>query len=268
MKKKLAFIGGGNMARSIIRGLVAQETLPASDIHVSGPHPEKLGELEALGIRVHRSNLEAAVAADIIVLAVKPNIIPTVLVELYDVIGPEKLVISIAAGITMQKLESALPPATRIVRAMPNTPAEVGEGVTAVTHNGASTIEDMADTNDIFGACGIVEWVDEQLIDTVIGIAGSAPAYFFLMLEAMGDAAVKGGMKRNMAYRIAAQAMLGSAKLALTSERHPGALKDDVCSPGGSTIEAVQALEDTGFRSSVLAAVDAAITKSRRMNNE
>lgn len=266
MNKKIAFVGGGNMAKSIIHGLIAGELLRASDIYVSGPHIENLQSLADAGVNIHQSNIEAIREADIIILAVKPNIIPQVLIELYEQLRTDQLIISIAAGITLGKLEAVLPPACRIVRAMPNTPAQVGAGVTAVCQNDAATLEDMADVSDIFATCGTVEWVDESLIDVVIGIAGSAPAYFFMMIEAMGDAAVKAGMRRHMAYRMAAQAMLGSAKLALESGKHPGELKDDVCSPGGSTIEAVRSLEDNGFRSAVMSAVDAAINKSQEMN--
>lgn len=268
MKKKIAFIGGGNMAKSIIKGLLSSKLVAPSDISVSGPHPDHLQELGNSGIAVYQSNVRAASQADIVILAVKPNVIPRVLVELYEVFESDKLIVSIAAGVTLSKLESALPPGRRLVRAMPNTPAQVQAGVTALCQNAATTLEDMADVSDIFAACGTVEWVDESLIDTVIGIAGSAPAYFFMMLEAMGDAAVKAGMRRQMAYRMAAQAMLGSAKLALDSNIHPGQLKDDVCSPGGSTIEAVQTLEEKGFRAAVMSAVDAAINKSRDMNKQ
>lgn len=258
MKKTIAFIGGGNMAKAIIHGILAQEMLPPAQIHVSGPHPENLSALADRQINVHQSNRESATKADIIVLSVKPNIIPTVLAELYDQIDHSKLIISIANGISLRTLQDLTPPATRIVRAMPNTPASVGEGMTGLCHHDTATLEDIADASEIFQSCGTIEWVDESLLEAIVGIAGSSPAYFFVMLEAMADAAVKSGMKRQMAYRVAAQAMLGSAKLALHSGAHPGVLKDEVCSPGGATIEAVQALEDNGFRSAVMAAVLAA----------
>lgn len=258
MNKKIAFIGGGNMAKSIIQGLLRQELIPNSDIFVSGPHPENLASLAALNVQVHHSNAEVARAADIIILSVKPAVISLVLDEIQDTITPNKLIISIANGITINELSRLTPFGTRIIRAMPNTPAKVGKALTGLCHAESATLEDIADASEIFQSCGTVEWIEEGLLSALVGIAGSAPAYFFVMLEAMADAAVKSGMKRATAYRVAAQAMLGSAALALETGSHPGILKDEVCSPGGATIEAVQALEDKGFRSAVMAAVLAA----------
>lgn len=268
MDKKITFIGGGNMANSIVSGILAKGLVPASRLSVSGPHTENLLHFSQLGLNTDSQNSRAASGSDIVILAVKPQIMPTVLPELYESLDEKQLIISVAAGITLRQLESGLKPGSRIIRAMPNTPAAVCMGVTALCQNTSATIEDMADASEIFATCGSVDWVEEHLLDAVIGIAGSAPAYFFMMVEAMADAGVKSGLKRNMAYRMAAQAMAGSAELLLKSERHPGELKDQVCSPGGTTIEAVRALEDAGFRSAVITACLASTTRSQEMNIE
>lgn len=268
MGVKITFIGGGNMARHIINGLMNSKFASPQQIAVGTPRPETLESFVEKGIKVTSSNKAAIKDSDLILLAVKPHMIDTVLDELKDEIQLDQCIVSIAAGVQMKSLSAYVQDKQPIIRAMPNTPLSVGEGVTALYKNQYVTDEQCSLVEELFSSSGLVEWVDEALLDAVVGVAGSSPAYFFLMLEAMGDAGVKAGLKRDVAYRLSAQAMLGSAKLYLESNIHPGALKDQVCSPGGSTIEAVEALEKGGFRASVFDAVWSAYSRSKEINLE
>nr|AAF64050.1 pyrroline-5-carboxylate reductase [Leishmania donovani] len=207
--------------------------------------------------------VELAEKSDIIILGVKPNGIVPVLETIKEKITPSKLVISMAAGVPMATIENHCPPKTKVVRVMPNIPSFVGEGVTSISGNSAVTPDDEAVVMKLFGAIGKAYLVAESAIHGVVGVAGSSPAYVFMFMEALSDGAVRGGIPRAQSYEMAAQAVLGAAKMLQESGKTPGALKDMVCSPGGTTIEAVRFLEKGGMRSSVIEAMIECMEKSK-----
>jgi pyrroline-5-carboxylate reductase len=264
--RRLAFLGAGNMARALLRGCleragVAPEQLGATDVSSSALEQVR----SELAIRTFASNAAAVRWAEVIVLAVKPQIVPTVLAEIAPELGTDKLVISIAAGVPTAHIEGALAVGTRVVRAMPNTPAMVGEAATAIAAGSAATADDMAQAEALFGSVGIVVRTAEGLMDAVTGLSGSGPGYVFIAIEALSDAGVRAGLPREVATKLAAQTLLGAAKLALESGEHPGRLKDMVTSPAGTTIAGVAALERAGFRHALLAAVEAAVARSKEL---
>lgn len=245
MEKKIGFIGCGNMGKAILGGLIASGQVLPGQIWVYTPSPDKVAALhDQFGINAAESAQEVAQIADIIFAAVKPGIMIKVLSEITSSLNKDSLVVSIAAGITLDQLARALGHDRKIIRAMPNTPALVNAGMTSVTPNALVTPEDTADVLNIFRCFGEAEVIAEPMIHPVVGVSGSSPAYVFMFIEAMADAAVLGGMPRAQAYKFAAQAVMGSAKMVLETGEHPGALKDMVCSPGGTTIEAVRVLEE------------------------
>lgn len=231
------------------------------------PLPDKVTVLhDQFGINAAESAQEVAQIADIIFAAVKPGIMIKVLSEITSSLNKDSLVVSIAAGITLDQLARALGHDRKIIRAMPNTPALVNAGMTSVTPNALVTPEDTADVLNIFRCFGEAEVIAEPMIHPVVGVSGSSPAYVFMFIEAMADAAVLGGMPRAQAYKFAAQAVMGSAKMVLETGEHPGTLKDMVCSPGGTTIEAVRVLEEKGFRAAVIEAMTKCMEKSEKLS--
>lgn len=264
---KLGFIGCGNMGKAMMGGIINSGQLKASEIMVSDLNEAALTQAhEELGIHTTTDSVTLAKECEIIVVAVKPNIYGIVLEQIKAVLEDSKIIVTIAAGITLDFVENILGSDKKIVRTMPNTPALVGEGMTAMCPN--KNID--KDTQDyilsLLSAFGKTEIVGEYLIDSVIGVSGSSPAYVFMFIEAMADAAVLAGMPRAQAYTFAAQAVYGSAKMVMETGMHPGALKDMVCSPGGTTIEAVKMFEKTGLRSAVIESMTACIDKSKAMS--
>ena len=267
MEKKIGFIGCGNMGKAILGGLIASGQVLPGQIWVYTPSPDKVAALhDQFGINAAQSAQEVAQIADIVFGAVKPNIMVKVLGEIAASLNKETLVVSIAAGVTLDQLARALGHDRKIVRAMPNTPSLVNAGMTSITPNALVTPEDTADVLNIFRCFGEAEVITEAMIHPVVGVSGSAPAYVFMFIEAMADAAVLGGMPRAQAYKFAAQAVMGSAKMVLETGKHPGELKDMVCSPGGTTIEAVKVLEERGFRAAVIEAMAACMNKSEKLS--
>lgn len=265
MEKKIGFIGCGNMGKAILGGLIASGQVLPGQIWVYTPSPDKVAALhDQFGINAAESAQEVAQIADIIFAAVKPGIMIKVLSEITSSLNKDSLVVSIAAGVTLDQLARALGHDRKIIRAMPNTPALVNAGMTSVTPNALVTPEDTADVLNIFRCFGEAEVIAEPMIHPVVGVSGSSPAYVFMFIEAMADAAVLGGMPRAQAYKFAAQAVMGSAKMVLETGEHPGALKDMVCSPGGTTIEAVRVLEEKGFRAAVIEAMTKCMEKIRK----
>ena len=248
---KLGFIGTGNMASAIMGGIIKNQIIPGADLFAPGREKAK----EQFKIHVTDSNKEVVEKADVIVLSVKPQFYADVIAEIKDGIKAEQIVITIAPGKTLAWLSEQFGKDVKIVRTMPNTPAMVGEGMTAACPNEHMTEEETAYVRTLLESFGKVEIVPERLMDTVVSVSGSSPAYVFMLIEAMADAAVSGGMPRPQAYQFAAQAVLGSAKMVLETGKHPGELKDMVCSPAGTTIEAVRVLEERGFRSAVFEAM-------------
>lgn len=262
---KLGFIGTGNMAGAIMGGIIQKgifrpEQIIGADISEAGRQKAK----ETYGIEVTEDNRKAA-TAEVLILSVKPQFYADAIAEIRDCIRDDQLVITIAPGKTLSWLEEQFGKRVKIVRTMPNTPALVGEGMTAACVNQYVTEEEKAYALKILNAFGKVELVPEHLIDAVVAVSGSAPAYVFMFIEAMADAAVAEGMPRAQAYEFAAQAVYGSAKMVLETGKHPGELKDMVCSPAGTTIEAVRVLEERGFRSAVMEAMRACANVSRRL---
>ncbi|MDD3744992.1 MAG: pyrroline-5-carboxylate reductase [Anaerostipes sp.] len=263
---KIGFIGCGNMASAMIGGMLKQGVLKKEEIIASGPTQSKMEKIgEDLGIDVTTDNKEAAKQSEIIVLSVKPQMYEKVICELKDDITKENIIVTIAAGVTMEKVDRWFGKETKIIRTMPNTPALVGEAMVGMCHNEAITQDEVKIVKELFESFGKVEEVDEKLMNAVVGVSGSSPAYVYMFIEAMADAAVIQGIPRKKAYTFAAQAVLGSAKMVLETGAHPGELKDAVCSPAGTTIEAVRELEKSGFRSSVMEAVNAASEKGKEL---
>lgn len=263
---KLGFIGTGNMATAIIggiikKGIVNPQDIVGSDIFEAGRERVKA----QYGIEVTADNKEVAEKSDIIFLSVKPQFYASVISEVKDIIDESKLIITIAPGKTLSWLEEQFGKKVKIVRTMPNTPAMVGEGMTAACQNELVTEEEMNLALEILNSFGNTEVVSEHLIDAVVAVSGSSPAYVYMMIEAMADAAVAEGMPRPQAYKFAAQAVMGSAKMVLETGKHPGELKDMVCSPAGTTIQAVRTLEERGFRSALMEAMAVCADKSRNM---
>ena len=263
---KLGFIGTGNMAGAIMggiikEGIISPDEIIGADVFEAGREKVKT----MYGIHVTADNIEVAEKADTLFLSVKPQFYASVISEIKDSVRENQLIITIAPGKTLAWLEEQFGKKLKIVRTMPNTPAMVGEGMTAVCPNDSVTKEELDYALQILGAFGKTEVVPEHLIDAVVSTSGSSPAYVFMMIEAMADAAVADGMPRAQAYKFAAQAVYGSAKMVLETGKHPGELKDMVCSPGGTTIEAVRVLEERGFRSALIEAMKACAEVSRNL---
>lgn len=268
MGKAIGFIGAGNMGGAIIGGIVASGLYSAPDVIIYDKSPAaQKACTDKYGVTAAVSAPDAAAKADIIFLAVKPNVLYDAIAEIRDYVKKDAVIVSIAAGQSIEKIEAAFGQKIKLMRVMPNTPALSGEGMSALSPNSLLDKDTAAkqEIEKIFSSCGKAEFVAEKLMDAVTGVSGSSPAYVFMFIEALADAAVMGGMPRNQAYTFAAQAVLGSAKMVLDTGLHPGALKDMVCSPAGTTIEAVRVLEERGLRSAVIEAVTACIEKSKQM---
>ncbi len=266
---RIGFLGGGNMAEALIRGLVRGGHVGGAQVTASAPRRERLDELATTyGIATTTDNAEVAVGADILILSVKPQIMEKVLREVSAHVRTGALVISVAAGVDTETIELALSRSgetVRVVRAMPNTPALVGAGATAIAAGAHASTEDLAIARAIFDAVGITVTLDESQLDAVTGLSGSGPAYIFLIIEALADAGVKVGLARRNAQRLAAQTVMGSAKMLLETDEHPGKLKDMVTSPGGTAIAGLHTLEQGGLRTTLINAVETATKRSREL---
>lgn len=261
---KLGFIGTGNMASAIMGGVIKNNIFAANEIVGSDLLAAGREKVQRqFGINVTASNKEVVEQAEVFVLSVKPQFYAEVIAEIKDSVREDQIIITIAPGKTLAWLEEQFGKQVKIVRTMPNTPAMVGAGMTAAVPNAYLNQDEIDYVTAILESFGRVEFVPERLMDVVVSTSGSSPAYVYMMIEAMADAAVSGGMPRPQAYQFAAQAVLGSAKMVLETGMHPGALKDMVCSPGGTTIEAVRTLEALGFRSSIIEAMKVCEEKSK-----
>jgi pyrroline-5-carboxylate reductase len=264
--KTIAFLGAGNMAEALIKGLLRAGVAAPGEIVCSDRRRERGDELgKAYGVRFTTSNLEAAQASEIVVLSVKPQVMNHLLREIEPALDASKLVISIAAGVPIEAIERKVGHGVRIVRTMPNTPALVGAGATALSAGSHATEADLEQAKALFDAIGKTVVVDEVLLDAVTGLSGSGPAYVFLVIEALSDAGVKVGLPRYTAQELAAQTVLGSAKLLIETGEHPGRLKDQVTSPGGTAIAGLHTLEAGGLRTTLMNAVEAATDRSREL---
>lgn len=264
--KKIAIIGGGKMGSIIAQGIISKQIISGTAITVTDIDEERLKYLSSsLDLQVSAENKKTVKNADIIILAVKPQNMAQTLKEIASVINKSKLVISIAAGITTEFLESFLVKGIRVVRVMPNTPALLGTGATAVAKGANSTADDINLTRAIFNSVGITVEVEEKLMDAVTGLSGSGPAYCFVIIEALSDAGVQMGLPRDLSLKLAAQTVLGSAMLCLQGDKHPAQLKDMVTSPAGTTAAGLKALEDGKIRATLMSAVEAATKRSKEL---
>ncbi|MBQ8637227.1 MAG: pyrroline-5-carboxylate reductase [Clostridia bacterium] len=264
MGKSIGFIGAGNMGGAIMGGISAKGLF--DEVFVYDKNAEAANAAaEKYGVR--SENIKTAANADIVILAVKPNVLYSVIDEIKTYTSDDAVIVSIAAGQSIDKIENAFGKPIKLMRVMPNTPALVGEGMSALSPNKLLSQDKIstAEVLDIFKSLGKAEIVAENLMDAVTGVSGSSPAYVFMFIEALADAAVAAGMPRDKSYTFAAQSVLGAAKMVLETGTHPAELKDMVCSPGGTTIEAVKVLEEKGLRAAVMDAVKACVEKSRSM---
>lgn len=267
MNKVLGFIGCGNMGSAMIGGIVQSGIIPAENIIVSDVVEESLRRLkDRFGVNTVLTNKEVVEDADIVVLAVKPFMYEKVIKEIKHNIADNTLIVTIAAGISIGKVREWFGGKdVKIVKTMPNTPALVGEGMSAICPSKAVSEEEVQEILKIFSAFGRAELLEEKDFHAFTALCGSSPAYVFMFIEAMADSAVKMGIPRKKAYTLAAQSVLGSAKMVLETEIHPGELKDMVCSPGGTTIEAVLEFEKSGFRAAVMSGMEKCEEKSKNM---
>lgn len=269
IEEKIAFLGAGNMAGALVRGLLAAGATTPERVFCADVRQERLDELaREFGVRVGKSNREAAAWADVLVLATKPQVFDRLLPEVADSMRPGTLTVSIAAGVSVAAIEGRLPEGARVVRTMPNTPAIVDAGATGIAAGTHATDADIALVRSIFDSVGISVVLDESQLDAVTGLSGSGPAYIFLIIEALSDAGVKMGLHREPAQRLAAQTVLGSAKLLLETGEHPGRLKDMVTSPGGTAIAGLHTLEAGGLRTTLMNAVEAATLRAATLGEE
>ncbi|MDR0508632.1 MAG: pyrroline-5-carboxylate reductase [Candidatus Methanoplasma sp.] len=268
MTKKIGFIGAGNMAEAIMKGVIGAGLYTADEVIASEVYaPRRKYIADTLGVDVHEDNLTVAKSTKFIVLSVKPQQIDEVLKSMKGSLTKNHLIMSIAAGITISTLESYVP-ACKVVRVMPNQPCMVLASASAFSRGTNATSEDCATVESVLKAVGISYEVKESLLDAVTGLSGSGPAYAYMMIEALSDGGVLMGLPRDVSTKLAAQTLLGAAKTILETGEHPGKMKDIVCSPGGTSIQAVRVLEDCGLRSALINAVEASAMRSKELGKE
>lgn len=264
--KRVGFVGGGNMGEALIRGLLGANLVPADLMAATDVRTERTAQLtRQFGITAHADNARLVREADVVILAVKPQIMAGVLSEIAAAVTARHLLISIAAGVATSTIRTALGKDARIIRVMPNTPALVLQGAAAVAKGRGLGPDDLAIAEEIFGAVGRVVVLDEELMDAVTGLSGSGPAYVAIVVESLADGGVKMGLDRATAMTLATQTVLGTAHLLLETGMHPGGLKDMVSSPGGTTIAGISALEEGGIRATFIRAVERATQRSREL---
>ena len=261
---KIGFIGAGNMGSAIIAGILRSGIVAPDDLYISRKRPQLSADLAAQGVHIAQSNTELAASVDCVVLAVKPYYTAQVLSEVHEALSG-KLAISIVAGWTYEMLQNAMPADTRFVRVMPNTPLAVGEGMSLISNRYTCTEEEFEFARSIFAAAGKVAIVEDTVYTAANGISGCGPAFVYQFIEALADGGVRYGVPRALAYELASQTLIGAAKMVLETGEHPGKLKDAVCSPGGTTIEGIFALERGGMRAAVMDAVGATVEKTNKL---
>jgi pyrroline-5-carboxylate reductase len=265
-KLTIGFLGAGKMATALAKGVITARLVKTAQILASDPLPAALAAFaKETGVKTTASNLEVARFARVLILAVKPAHVAEVLEEIRPALTPQHLIISIAAGVPLRKLETGAGEGIRVIRVMPNTPALVNASATAYALGSAATDADAALAQKLFASVGLACQLKESLLDAVTGLSGSGPAYIYLIIEALSDGGVAAGLPRDIATKLAAQTVFGSAKMVLETGQHPGALKDMVTSPGGTTIEGLHELEKGKIRGVLISAVRAAAEKSRKL---
>ncbi|TYQ18299.1 UNVERIFIED_CONTAM: pyrroline-5-carboxylate reductase [Acetivibrio alkalicellulosi] len=270
MNIKIGFIGAGNMGCAMIKSIVNSNIISKENIFVYDVDTEKISQLKVeTGISTLSSSIEVVDNSDIVILCVKPKTVKDVLLSCKSAFDHNKILISVAVGIPIAFYKDIIGDNKKIIRSMPNTPALVGEGMTLISYeDNVISVDDIKIVEKIFNCFGKVEVLDEKLMNEVTAVTASSPAYVFMFIEAMADAAVLSGLPRNLSYKLAAQAVLGSAKMVLETNKHPGELKDQVCSPAGTTIEAVQALEKNGFRYAIIEAMNQCTKRAREIGDK
>jgi pyrroline-5-carboxylate reductase len=269
MEKRIGFIGAGNMSEALIRGIIESGIAEAREIIAGEILPQRRDYItENIGVETTADNIKVAKSTDLLVLGVKPQYLPQVLGGLRPHLTEDHLVISIAAGIRIDFIESCLKPGVRVIRVMPNQPLMVGATAAGYALGSHATKDDAQTVQEIFDQNGIAFCLPEHLLDAVTGLSGSGPAFVYVAIEAMADGGVLAGLPRDVAIRLAAQTVLGAAKSVLDTGKHPGALKDMVASPAGTTIEGLQILENAGIRGAFMDAVDAAARRSRELGDK
>ncbi|WOL11994.1 pyrroline-5-carboxylate reductase [Canna indica] len=262
---KLGFIGAGNMAESIARGVAKSGVLPPASIRTAHRSPERHLVFESFGVKILETNAQIVDDSDIVVLSVKPQVAKQVLLDLKPFLSEEKLLVSIAAGIKLKDLQE-WSGQRRIIRVMPNTPSAVGQAASVMCIGEMATKKDEERVASLFKAIGKVWTADEKYFDAVTGLSGSGPAYIFLAIEALADGGVAAGLPRDLALGLASQTVLGAATMVNQTGKHPGQLKDAVTSPAGTTIAGIQELEKGAFRGTIMSAVVAATKRCRELS--
>ncbi|RZC80932.1 hypothetical protein C5167_043524 [Papaver somniferum] len=262
---KLGFIGAGKLAENIARGVVKSGILPASRISTAHRSSDRRDVFSSFGVKVFEHNHQVVEHSDVIIFSVKPQMVKEVVLQLKPSLTGDKLLVSIAAGIKLCDLQE-WSGNTRFIRVMPNTPSAVGQAASVISLGGTATEEDGLLMDSLFGAIGKTWRANEKMFDAVTGLSGSGPAYIFLAIEALADGGVAAGLPRDLAAGLAAQTVLGAAAMVVNTGKHPGQLKDDVASPGGTTIAAIHELEKGGFRGTLMNAVVAAANRSKELS--
>ena len=268
MDKIIGFIGCGNMAQAMIGGIVGSGLISSKNIYVSNPIVEQLDLVRSkYGVNITKDNREVVKVSDVLIIAVKPHVCDQVIKEIAHDLKDDVIFTSIAAGKTIKSLEASLGARKlKVIRTMPNTPVQVGEGMSIIANNDLVNDADLKTIEELFGSFGKVEYLEEKLFDGATAVSGSFPACIYILIEALADSAVRAGIPRDKAYTMVAQTVKGTAEMVLETGIHPGELKDKVCSPGGTSIEAVAVLEKEGFRSAVISAVKASAQKSKELS--
>ena len=271
MNKKIGFIGCGNMGGAMLEGILKAGLVEKENIFCSAKSESSRKNIsEKFGVNVGE-NIDVAKNSDILILAVKPHFFSEVIKEIKDYVKSETIIVSIAAGVGIDDIESMFGMFSyglKVIRTMPNTPALVGAGMSAICPNKNITSAELEEVQKIFNSFGESEVLEEKYFHAFIALCGSSPAYGYMFIEAMGTAGIKAGIPANKSYKLAAQSLLGTAKMVLETGEHPAMLKDRVCSPGGTTIEAVSELENLGFRKSIITAMQACEKKSKEMQKK
>jgi pyrroline-5-carboxylate reductase len=265
-KLSIGFLGAGKMATALASGFIRANLVTAKEVIASDVSEEACAAFtKETGAKTTAFNPDVAKFANVLILAVKPNQVSEALAEIRDTVNEKHLVMSIAAGVTIAKLEASLGDDVRVIRVMPNTPALVGMSATAFALGKSAGSADAEIATKLFSSVGVAFQVKENLLDAVTGLSGSGPAYVYLFIEALSDGGVAAGLPRDIATKLAAQTVLGAAKMVLETGQHPGALKDMVTSPGGTTIEGLHELEKGKLRGTIMSAVRAAADKSKKL---
>jgi len=266
---KVGFIGAGMMATAMCRGFIASSLVKPADVLVSDVNRAKLRSIRELGVNTTTSNRDVIMQNEIVYLSVKPYVIPEIIKEIAPFVLPKKnLIVSVAAGITIDSIQKVLPAGSRVIRVMPNTPAVVQSAACVFSCGQCVAPEDADRVTEMLSCIGLVEEMPENLMDAVTGLSGNGPAYGFVMIQALADGGVKMGLNRDQSTRLAAQSLLGAARVILETKKHPEQLKDEVCSPGGTSAHAIHAMEKGGFRGTLIDAVQAGTLRSKEIGNK